>query len=165
VGVDDAIQRAGVRHVRAVEAVHDEDDLYQCVIGFDGGGGWTVAYQDNGYPEQAANSLAASHDAAKAVIVYWNVNARTEFSYWEAGERVVSFQTPDKRYGADPDRLLPQMVDTVGLSHPYESGAPTSHYYARMLSLADRLTGCHLNSDFLDRPVVIGELDEDDRPA
>jgi hypothetical protein len=98
----------------------------------------------------------------RAVIVFWNVNARTEFVYWEYGERVVSFQTPDERRGSGPDRLLEPMAATVGLSDPCEAGAPVAEYYARTLVLADQITGRHLGPDFLHTELVVAEVQDDD---
>lgn len=60
--------------------------------------GWAVLYQDNGYPGQVANRLAAAADVARAVIVFWNVNGVVELSYWEDG--AVSRAARDLPVGA-----------------------------------------------------------------
>jgi hypothetical protein len=50
-----------------------------------------LVWQENGYPGQFADAIAASPHVSRAVIVSWNVNADQEFSYWENGHRVVRF--------------------------------------------------------------------------
>lgn len=92
--------------------------------------------------------------------MYWNVNARTEFSYWQDGERVVSFDLPDQRAGSDPDRLLADMNCTV--LPLVDSSRTMGAYYAGLLALAERITGIHLGPDFLHRPsMLVGFFDED----
>lgn len=164
VSVAEVAERAGLSRQRLIGPVRDPGqplDFDTAV--FDGGNGWTVAYQDNGYPEQFASSLAASPDVARAVIVFWNVNSRTEFSYWERGDRIVSFDLPDDRWGSDPDRLRAELA-AVGLDAPGATVADTD-YYGRLLALAERVTGIHIGPDFLDQPgLIVGDTADDDQP-
>jgi hypothetical protein len=164
--VADVVERSGLSRQRLIGPIREpgpSPDFDTAV--FDGGNGWTVVYQDNGYPEQFASSIAASPDVARAVIVFWNVNARTEFSYWERGDRIVSFDLPGDRWGSDPDRLLAEMAATVG-HDGHEPGQVVAGYYARLLALAERITGIHIGPDFLDRPgLIVGETADDDEPG
>lgn len=127
---------------------------------FEADNGWTVVYQDNGYPEQYATELARSLRPGQAVLVYWNVNAHTQFSYWEDGNCIVRFEFPDERFGTEPDRLLTEMNDTMAPLD--ESSSRTmGGYYADMLALAERITGIHLAPDFLERPgLIVGNLND-----
>ncbi|HZC52483.1 MAG TPA: DUF6461 domain-containing protein [Mycobacterium sp.] len=114
---------------------------------------WTVVWQENGFPNQFADAIAGSPQTSRAVIAYWNVNALTEFAYWQRGARVVSFDAPDDRTGADPNRLLADMRATVGSGQgQFRSVA---QYYGRMLALAQRLTGIHVSPNLFNRSRVI----------
>jgi hypothetical protein len=47
-------------------------DWFDLVVTYDAGGGWTVLYQDNGFPEQFGSDLAARAEVTEAAIVFWN---------------------------------------------------------------------------------------------
>lgn len=167
--VEDVVSRAGIHEWRT-EDFRDPGSAslpldYSEVAVFSESG-WTVAYEPNGYPERFANKIAASADVARCVIVFWNVNAVTEFAYWEGGTQVVSFDWPQDRRGSDPDRLLDDMRVTVGVERTGEEGGSVFDIYQRMLALGERVTGVHLGPDFLKRPsVVVGYVNEDDDGA
>jgi hypothetical protein len=117
--------------------------------------GWTVVWQENGFPELFADAIAASGQVSRAVIAYWNVNALTEFAYWEHGQRIVSFDSPDDRTGSHPNRLLADMRATVGSGMGQVRSVAV--YYGRMLALAQRVTGIYVGPDLFNRShVVIG---------
>lgn len=125
--------------------------------------GWTIMYEPNGYPDRLANKIAASPEVARCVLVFWNVNGVIEFAYWERGTQIVSFDWPQDRIGADPDRLLAEMRETTGLDRSGEEGGTVFGVYQQMLALAERITGVRLGPDFLDgRSVIIGSVEEDD---
>jgi len=130
---------------------------------FDGGDGWTVIYQDNGYPEQFGNVLLAASAVERGVLVFWNVNARTEFSLWECGRRVVTFGEAYDRDGSDPDRLISTMERLgIPLGEPtdvdVESDEPWFATYAQLMALAETITGVHLDQNFLARPLYVGQI-------
>lgn len=166
VSVDEVVARGAVRDARSTDLSETSEPIralpdYCGIAIFDGGSGWVVSYQDNGYPHQFARTIARSHATTRAVVAYWNVNAHTEFSYWERGDQIVSFDWPQDRIGSDPDRLTADMAETVGLVRTGDEGLPVAHIYAQMLGLADRITGTHLDSTFLQRrSVVVGEVDD-----
>lgn len=167
--VEDVITRAGIREWRrenSREAGSASFGLGDGVVAVFSDCGWTVVYEPNGYPERFANKVAAGADVARCVIVFWNVNAVTEFAYWERGTQVVAFDWPQERRGSDPDRLLDDMRVTVGLERTGEQDGSIFDIYQQMLALGERVTGVHLGPDFLDRPsIVIGYADEDDEDA
>lgn len=123
---------------------------------------WTIAYAPNAYPEQFATAVAAGHDVTRSVIVFWNINAVTDFSFWENGVEIAAFDWPQERRGADPDRLLDDMRLTVGLNRTGEEPGSVFDIYQQMLALAERITETHLGADFLQRrPLLIGYLDDE----
>lgn len=164
--VEDVVSRAGIREWRTEDfrgpasASSPLDDSEVAVFSESG---WTVAYEPNGYPERLANKIAAEGDVARCVIVFWNVNAVTEFAYWERGTQVVAFDWPQYRRGSDPDRLLADMQVTVGLERTGLEDGSVFDIYQQMLALGERVTGVHLGPDFLQRPsVVVGYINEND---
>ncbi len=145
-GVADAAQRFGGEGI----AVFDTDN------------GWTVIYQDNGFPDQFASSLLAMSTVEQGVVVFWNVNSLTEFSYWERGQLVSSFDFPDQRHGSDPDRFLDDILDLDLVLDEAEGFVDLQ--YAKMMALAERITGVRLGSDFLQRRVVASRVETEDDP-
>lgn len=162
--VEEVVMRSGMREARTED--FRGTDVASARVSYSEAAvfvesGWTVVYEPNGYPERFANQIAAGTDVARCVIVFWNVNAVTEFAYWERGTQIVAFDWPQDRGGSDPDRLLAQMRDTVGWERTGEEDGTVFDVYQRMLALAERITGVHLGPDFLNRPsVVVGYLEE-----
>jgi hypothetical protein len=159
IGVDKLAERTGLRdrHLDGPLTDRELPSHFDTAM-WEASNGWTVVYQDNGYPEQYAAELAGSLCPGRAVLVYWNVNARTEFSYWQDGNCLVRFQFPDERSGADPDRLLAEMNQIKGLLHG-GSSRTSAGYYGDLLALAEQITGIHLGPDFLDRRgLTLGNL-------
>jgi hypothetical protein len=167
--VDEVVALAGIRDGRVARFARADAapaPLGDGEVAIFSAAGWTVLYEPNGYPERFANSIAGSARAERSVIVFWNVNAVTEFAYWERGSRVVAFDWPQDRHGLDPDRLIAEMQATVGLERTGEEGGSVFEVYQQMLALAERITGVRLGSDFLNgRAVVVGLLDDDDASA
>lgn len=121
-------------------------------------GVWTVLYQDNSFPQHVAESIAERTDVARAVIVFWNVNAVISFDYWERGVQIDGFsEWPSQRVGTDRSRLSADM-NAVGLGEGSDDDESVD-YNTAMLALADRITGEHLSRDFLSRPdIVLGSI-------
>jgi hypothetical protein len=161
VSVSAVVDRAHLRGTRTVDLSHGSNALEHFfpfmadLIAVFRLGDWTVVWQENGYPDQFANRVASMPDVSRAVIVFWNVNADQDFSYWENGRRLVDFDYPDDRIGTDPDRLLAPMQDTVLKPRAPDEGRTAIPDYRRMLALADRVTGVHLGPDFLNRESVV----------
>ena len=88
-------------------------------------------YEPTGYPDRFANKIAENPDVAQCVVVFWNVNAVTEFAYWERGTQIVSFDWPQDRVGADPDRLLAEMRETTGLERTGEESGTVFDIFQR----------------------------------
>jgi hypothetical protein len=77
--------------------------------------------------------------------------------------QIVAFDFPQERRGSDPDRLLAEMRDTVGVERTGEEDGAVFTIYQQMLALAERITGVHLGPDFLNQPaVVVGYLEQAD---
>lgn len=58
--------------------------------------------------------------------------------------------------GERPDELLPDMIETTGTtSEDYSAAMVDGTYLARMMKLAQRLTGIYLGRQFLQRPTVL----------
>jgi hypothetical protein len=169
ISVDEVVARSHMLHAHKVDlstapnALDNPSPFPADDVAVFNEGRWTVVWQDNGYPDQFADAIAASPKVSRAVIVFWNVNADQEFSYWENGDRVVRFDWPDDRTGTDPNRLLRAMSDTVLKPRATDEGDTAIPDYRRLLALADRVTRIHLGPDFLNRvAVVMGHLSEDD---
>ena len=151
------------REDAAGDLVGSEDSLDTAA--FDAGG-WTVVYQNNCYPDQLVNTWLASSEVQQGVVVFWNVNAVKEFSLWERGQQVVSFEWPFDREGTDPDRLN---ADLRALGVPLEEPPDEDEYddssdasYAQLMALAERITGVHLDQNFLARPLLAARLNDFD---
>jgi Family of unknown function (DUF6461) len=108
-------------------------------------GGWSVAVEDNGWEGSRPEVLRALSGGTQAVSVYRNVNALGYFSYAVDGALLVSFEPlfPQRRWGSQPDLLLPQMR-AVGLDPDWHE-PPYGELDTAALALAGRLTGVHLD--------------------
>jgi hypothetical protein len=164
--VADVVDRAGFPSAEELDlsGVADAAERFgdQGIAVFDTDNGWTIIYQDNGFPDQFANSLLAMSTVEQGVVVFWNVNALTEFSYWEQGQLVSSYDFPDQRHGSDPDRFLGDMLDLDLVLDEAEGFVDLQ--YAKMMALAERITGVHLGPDFLQRRVVASRVETEDDP-
>ena len=164
--VDEVVTRTGIEEWRSPDRRASADGsswLSDGDVAVFADSGWTVLYEPNGYPQRFAERIAASPDVNRCVVVFWNVNAVTEFAYWEHGLKVVAFDWPQDRWGSEPDRLLADMRETVGLERTGEEGGSVFDIYQQMLALAERITGIHLGPDFLgSSSLVVGLFNEDD---
>jgi hypothetical protein len=63
--VADVVDRAGF------PSAEELDLSDQGIAVFDTDNGWTIIYQDNGFPDQFANSLLAMSTVEQGVVVFW----------------------------------------------------------------------------------------------
>lgn len=132
----------------AAEMFFNDDSL---IAVMDAGCGWTVAYASNGYPEQWPNKLAENEAVPRSVVVYWNVNMRYEFSYRETGHVVFCVRDSDDGIVDDSTPFALDIRETVERRDDLPPYASMGAYYGLMLSLAGRITGIHLDAQFLRR--------------
>jgi hypothetical protein len=162
ISVEEVVASAGFETVEDLDLSDDPDAAERLadegIAVFVADNGWTVVYQDNGFPDQFANAILASSAVEQGVVAFWNVNSVTEFSYWEAGTLVASFDFPDDRHGSEPDRLLADMRD-LGLVPDEEEGF-VDLLYAKLMALAERITGVRLGPNFLQRRVIVARASE-----
>jgi Family of unknown function (DUF6461) len=130
-------------------------------------GGWAVAVEDNGWEGSRPEVLRALSRGSQAVSVYRNVNALGQFSDAVDGRLLVGFELlfPQRRWGGQPDLLLPQMR-AVGLD-PDRHEPSYDDAVIAALALAERLTGVHLDPTLLDGSLVGAQITPllDDPPA
>jgi Family of unknown function (DUF6461) len=93
--------------------------------------GWAVAVEDNGWEGSRPEVLRALSGGTQAVSVYRNVNALGYFSDAVDGQVRVRFELlfPQRRWGSQPDLLLPQMRG-VGLDPDWHE-PPTARWTPR----------------------------------
>jgi Family of unknown function (DUF6461) len=128
--------------------------------------GWSVAVEDNGFEGWRPEVLRALSRDSQAVSVYDN-RSEGYFSYAADGRLLVQFELlfPQRRWGSQPDLLLPQMR-AVGLDPDWQE-PPPGELDTAALALAERVTGVHLNPSILDGPLLVAEIAPllDDPPA
>ncbi len=104
--------------------------------------GWLVLVEPGGWLLTDHALLAAVSAGGEAVSVFWNVNADMQFAYARQGVVLRSFDA----------LLLDQSA--VGEPLPEEAGLdfgrPRIPVRARMLELAERITGVTLDEDWLE---------------
>jgi hypothetical protein len=120
--------------------------------------GWAVAMEDNGWEGSRPEVLRALSRGTQAVSVYRNVNALGYFSDAVDGEVRVQFELlfPQRRWGSQPDLLLPQMRG-VGLDPDWQE-PPYGEVDTAALALAERVTGVHLDLSMLDGSLLAAEI-------
>jgi hypothetical protein len=72
--------------------------------------GWAFAVEDGGVRGMDDEVLASVSAGTVAMSTMVSVNAVTVFSYAEAGLLVCRYEAPGHRWGADPDRLVPELT-------------------------------------------------------
>jgi hypothetical protein len=119
--------------------------------------GWSVALEDNGFEGWRPEVLRALSDGTRAVSVFDNGN-EGYFSSAADGRLLVQFELlfPQRRWGAQPDLLLPQMR-AVGLDPDWQQ-PPPGELDTAALALAERVTGVQLNPGMLDGPLAAAEI-------
>jgi Family of unknown function (DUF6461) len=176
-GLDEAelLRRFGGEHgqprtLTAAEAGHLSGSLragYPRIVLATRIGGWAVAVEDNGWEGSRPEVLRALSRGTRAVSVYRNVNALGYFSDAVGGDLRLQFELlfPQRRWGSQPDALLPQMRG-VGLD-PDAPELANVQVDAAALALAERVTGVHLDPEVLEGPLVGVEVVPllDDPPA
>jgi hypothetical protein len=128
--------------------------------------GWSVAVEDNGFEGWRPEVLRALSPGSQAVSVYDN-GSEGYFSYAADGRLLVQFELlfPQRRWGSQPDLLLPQMR-AVGLDPDWQE-PPPGELDTAALALAERVTGVHLDPRMLEGPLLVAEIAPllDDPPA
>jgi hypothetical protein len=121
-------------------------------------GGWAVAVEDNGWEGSRPEVLRALSRGTQAVSVFSNVNALGYFSDAVDGEVLVQFEPlfPQRRWGSQPDLLLPQMR-SVGLDPAWQE-PPYGEVCTAALALAERVTGVRLHPSMLEGPLAAAEI-------
>jgi hypothetical protein len=127
--------------------------------------GWSVAVEDNGVEGWRPEVLRALSRDTQAVSVLDN-GSEGYFSSAADGALLVQFELlfPQRRWGSQPDLLLPQMR-AVGLDPDWQQ--PPGELDTAALALAERVTGVHLDPSILDGPLLAAEIAPllDDPPA
>jgi hypothetical protein len=169
-GVDEteALRRMGAlpdtiatRTLTDVEELHNFDDGYPdvaLVVPLDG---WAVLFEPNGF--SGSNLLAALSAGTEAVSVLRHDYASPAFGYALAGTLITQFDPmfPADRYGAGPDRLVPQMLD-VGFDPADDDDdrefddEPTS----RSLRLTKHITGVLPTLEALTGPLTSAHVED-----
>lgn len=111
-----------------------------------------VVFEPYGMWETVAEQLAV-RSAQRVVCFHWNVEMDTGFSVWERGDLLLRFDAfdPDVRLGSEPDRFADDMRQ-AGLW----SDAEESSVFDSLFALAEALTGCQIEPDFLYGDLVWG---------
>ncbi|MGC0418000.1 DUF6461 domain-containing protein [Embleya sp. AB8] len=79
--------------------------------------GWAFAVEDGGVRGIDSEVLAAVSAGTVAMSTYRSINAENLFIYAEFGSLLCGFDTPLDRWGDEPDRLVPQLIQ-AGLLLP-----------------------------------------------
>ena len=164
-GVDEreALRRMGglpdtvaTRTLADVGGLHNFDDGYPTVASALSLGTWTVVVEPNGF--EGSQLVAALSRGTEAVSVLRHDYASHGFGYAVAGELVTQFDptVPDRRYGADPDRLLAAMAE-VGFTLTEDGQFDDT--ITRCLRLAGRLTGVLPTLEALTGPLVSAHIE------
>jgi Family of unknown function (DUF6461) len=119
--------------------------------------GWSVAVEANGFEGWRQEVLRALSRGSQAVSVFDN-SMEAYFSYAADGRLLVQFELlfPQRRWGSQPDLLLPQMR-AVGLDPDWHE-PPHGELDTAALALAERVTGVHLDPSLLDGPQLVAEI-------
>lgn len=123
----------------AWDVLDDDTDLFP--VQLEELDGWVVVIEPNGYLTTFEEVLVALSAGGVAVSVFWNVNARYQFSLARRGELVRSL---------DP---FIQDWEPTGEPLPEEAGLPfgeeDASQSAATVELARRVTGVSLDGDWL----------------
>lgn len=145
-----------VRTLADVGQLHDFDHGYPGVASALPLGSWTVVFEPNGF--EGSHLVAALSRGAEAVSVLRHDYAYHSFDYAVDGQLITGFDPvfPDPRHGADPDRLLPRMLE-VGLTEDDEGNFDDT--IARCLLLAEHITGVLPGFDALTGPLTSAHVE------
>ncbi|WP_067812735.1 DUF6461 domain-containing protein [Actinomadura kijaniata] len=122
-------------------------------------GAWTVLIEPDGFQGSLVEPLTALSRGTEAVSVQRHDYADHGFGYAVDGTLVTGFEPtwPNRRWGAEPDRLLEQMR-AAGLD-PDVEGDYVSGAYVEALLLAGLVTGAVPHPDALARELLSAEIE------
>jgi hypothetical protein len=150
----------------AAQLSHSLHAGYQQLVLVARPGSWSVAVEGNTWEGWRPEVLRALSGGTQAVSVFHN-DSEGYFSYAVDGALLVQFELlfPQRRWGSQPDLLLPQMR-AVGLDPDWQQ-PPHDELATAALALAERVTGVHLDPRMLEGPLPGAEITPllDDPPA
>ena len=164
VDVTEALRRMGglfdtvaMRTAAEIEDLHTFDDGYPEVAAALPLGDWTLVFEPNRF--HGSHLVAAMSVGTEAVSVLRHDYASPAFVYAVDGNVVTRFDPtfPGDRYGTDPDRLVPQMLEvgfTVEDKEDDDDFEMFENDTARSLRLAERLTGALPTFEALTGPLT-----------
>ncbi|NUT47753.1 MAG: hypothetical protein HOV94_10665 [Saccharothrix sp.] len=168
-GVDEAeaLRRmGGLADTTATRAMADigrlrtYDDGYPDVASALSLGGWTVVFEPQGF--EGSHLVATLSRGTEAVSVLRHDYASNSFGYAVDGELVTGFDPtfPAHRHGADPDRLLPRMLE-VGFvdDEDEEDDGRFDAPIARSLLVAEHITGVLPTLEALTAPLTSAHVE------
>lgn len=169
-GVDgtEALRRMGgladtvaTRTLSDIGDLHNYDDGYPEVASVLPLGTWTVVFEPSGF--EGSHMVAALSRGTEAVSVLRHDYASPAFGYAVAGELITHFDptSPAYRYGADPDRLVPRMID-AGFVTTDESDDDDDRYssaISRSLRLIEQITGVLPTFEALTGPLTSAHIE------
>ncbi|MFE9748972.1 DUF6461 domain-containing protein [Saccharothrix saharensis] len=164
-GVDEAeaLRRMGAlpdtvatRTVEDIGELHDFDHGYPTVASALSLGAWTVVFEPNGF--EGAHLVEALSRGTEAVSVLRHDYASHSFGYAVDGRLITGFDPtfPSYRHGADPDRLLPRMLE-VGFTEDDEGQFDDT--IARCLLVVEHVTGVLPAFDALTGPLTSAQIE------
>jgi hypothetical protein len=120
--------------------------------------GWVFVLEENGFEGSRAGVLRAVSAGTEVVSVCTNVHDSADFHHAVDGAVRTGFDPyrPARRWGTEPDALLPLMAE-AGLAGSEDTGLADGGIDGA-LRLADRMTGVHLTAGRLAEPVLSGRL-------
>jgi hypothetical protein len=164
VDVTEALRRMGglfdtiaMRTPAEIEDLHTFDDGYPEVAAAMSLGDWTLVVEPNGY--QGLHLVGVLSSGTEAVSVLRHDYSSPKVAYAVDGGVVTEFDPtfPGSRWGSDPDRLVPQMLDvgfTVEDNEDDEDFDMFENDTARSLRLVERLTGVLPTLEALTAPMT-----------
>ena len=134
-----------------IEDLRDFDHGYPTAASALSLGTWTVVFEPDGF--EGSHLVAALSRGTEAVSVLRHDYASDAFEYAVDGQSVTHFEPifPSSRHGADPDRLLPWMLE-VGFTTGDDDQIDDP--IARCLLLVERITGVLPSFDALTGPLT-----------
>jgi hypothetical protein len=122
-------------------------------------GDWVIGIEADGYEGARLEVLREMSRGGEAVsVMRHDYAASHRFGHAVNGELRTGFavQTPQDRYGDDPDGLIADMSE-LGLDpYPEDDFQYISDGVPRALALASRLSGVLFTADLLDEPLLGG---------
>ncbi|MGW4640608.1 DUF6461 domain-containing protein [Sphaerisporangium sp. NPDC004334] len=155
---EEALRRIGVTPLPGseLEQVHDFPIAACPAIG------GTALLEYNGFAGTLAEVIRRLSPGTVMAAVFLNVNADQQFVFAADGRLVTGFEPDgsDARWGDDPDRLLPQMLDLGMPTKDEEADAALDDDdydpILTVMALAERATGVRVTHEHLRRPAFAG---------